>query len=132
MHRPVPDQGLGFGEEPHHRLRLGEIRGDMVGPIGIAAALGRHLVARAGDDLPALVAAALHRGMADAPAGAGQHHPRAVSIAGLASTHGAFLTRRHWTPYRNPAPRAPRHASVAQGALHAEARLQFGSVMSWE
>src|SRR3546814_14000655 len=75
----------------------------MVGPIGIAAALGRHLVARAGDDLPALVAEALHRGMADAPAGAGQHHPLALSIAGLASIHGPLLTRRHRPPYRNPA-----------------------------
>src|SRR3546814_15560310 len=92
-------------------FRAGEIRGDMVGPIGIAAALGRHLVARAGDDLPALVAEALHRGMADAPAGAGQHHPLALSIAGLASIHGAILTRRHRPPYRNPDARAALNAS---------------------
>src|SRR3546814_3163074 len=72
--------------------------------------LGRHLVARAGDDLPALVAEALHRGMADAPAGAGQHHPLALSIAGLASIHGAILTRRHRPPYRNPDARAALNA----------------------
>src|SRR3546814_8402817 len=87
----------------------------MVGPIGIAAALGRHLVARAGDDLPALVAEALHRGMADAPAGAGQHHPLALSIAGLASIHGAILTRRHRPPYRNP--RSEEHTSELQSLM---------------
>src|SRR3546814_11429343 len=87
--------------------------------------LGRHLVARAGDDLPALVAEALHRGMADAPAGAGQHHPLALSIAGLASIHGAILTRRHRPPYRNPDARAALNASCEQGSWHAAARLRW-------
>src|SRR3546814_16893281 len=107
MHRPVPDQGLGFGEAPHHRLRLGEIRGDMVGPIGLAAALGRHLVARAGDDLPALVAQALHRAMADPPARAVHPPHLALSASGLSSIPGTLSPPPHPPPPPSSAPPAP-------------------------
>src|SRR6516162_4036615 len=61
-----------LGNEVLEVVRIGKIGGDMVGPVRVALAFGRHVVARTGDDPPAGIAETLDRGVPDPAAGAGQ------------------------------------------------------------
>ena len=94
---PSPRNAAHLGDEALDLGGIGEIGGDVVRPVGIALAFGRHVLARGGDDAPAGLAEAAHRGVADAAAGAGEEeglaralHPRSL---GKRAAIGKRLTR---------------------------------------
>ena len=82
MERAVADQLRRLGDEALDPSGIGEVRREMMRPVGIALALGRHVLARGGDDAPAGLAEAPHRGMADAAARAGEEQGLVVSHVG--------------------------------------------------
>ena len=72
-----PMQGL-FGKGLVYRfdkifeaVGVGKVGGNMKGPVGVALAFGRHVLARTGDDTPAPFQEAEGGGVTDATAGAG-------------------------------------------------------------
>src|SRR5215469_12583046 len=68
--------------------RLGEVGGDVVSPVRVALAFGRHGVARASDDPPAGIAKAFDRGMPDPAAGTGQQQDLARPAHRAATRRG--------------------------------------------
>ncbi len=62
---------LRLGNEVLEVSGIGEVGGDVVGPVRVAFAFARHGVARAGNDPPAGIAEAFDRGVADPAARAG-------------------------------------------------------------
>ena len=67
---------------------VAEIGGDVVGPVWVALAFGRHGVTRAGDDPPSGVAEAFDRGVPDPAARAGQQQDLARAAHRAATRRG--------------------------------------------
>ncbi len=72
VERAVADEPRRLLGEALDLGRIAKVGRDVVRPVGIALAFGRHVLARGGDDVPAGGAEALHRRMADAAACAGE------------------------------------------------------------
>lgn len=105
---PSPMISFGLGDEAGDILAVGEVGGDVMNPVRVAQAVRGHVFARAGDDLSAFVAEPLHRRIADAAAGAGQHQP----LAGVPPSPWpvALMARSHSAPPGD----ASTHSSAAR------------------
>src|SRR5262249_2869621 len=76
-----------LGDQVIKVVEIGEVGGNVVGPIRVALAFRRHGIPRAGDDAPAGIAKAFDGGVPDTTAGAGQQQD-------LAGTAHRATTRR--------------------------------------
>ncbi len=94
----LPYQLLRLGDKSAYISGIGEIRGDVVGPVRVALAFGRDIFPRTSDDLPAGVAEPANSRVPDPSARPRQDQgPRLFSSV----THGRLARRSFREQHRN-------------------------------
>src|SRR5512145_1367896 len=96
--QPALEPAIDLRDEMLAALGASQIGDDMMRPVGVAAAFGRNVLARAGEYPPPALAESLDRGMADAAAGAGKNERLALRHGEQSRAIGPDRQRRYRPP----------------------------------